>query len=147
MTQAQLARFWPKVGIDFETGCWPWLGATSDYGHGRFLLEARRGIRVERRAHTVAYEHFVGPIPEGLEPDHLCRNPACVNPAHLEPVTHRENMLRGETITARNAARTECPHGHPYDERNTYRYRGARYCRTCARDAMRRRRRLRVGVA
>lgn len=81
-------------------------------------------------AHRVAYEEIMGPVPEGLELDHLCRTRSCVNPSHLEPVTHRENMNRGDVATRR---KTHCPKGHPYDEENTGIYNGYRNCRACAR--------------
>ena len=84
-------------------------------------------------AHRFSYELHVGPIPTGLTLDHLCRNTLCVNPAHLEPVTMRENILRGYSPSANGARATHCPHGHPYNERNTgiTKTNGARFCRTC----------------
>lgn len=84
-------------------------------------------------AHRWAYELVVGPIPVGLTIDHLCRNPACVRPSHLEVVTMLENNLRAPTsVTAINSAKTHCPKGHPYDESNTYLMpSGGRDCRTC----------------
>lgn len=99
-------------------------------------------MRVNKRgqqAHRVAYELFVAEIPEGFDLDHLCRNRGCVNPDHLEPVTRRENLLRGETIPARNARITHCPQGHPYDAENTrIRPCGRRRCAACNREAARR---------
>jgi hypothetical protein len=118
-----------SVQID-DSGCWRWqLARMPREGYG---LGTRRGRRV--LAHRISYETFVGPIPEGMQLDHLCRVRHCVNPEHLEPVTPRENIMRSPiTQAALNAAKRECPQGHPYDEVNTYRYRGARICRACSR--------------
>ncbi len=81
--------------------------------------------------HRWSYNRFKGPIPEGMELDHLCRNRLCVNPNHLEPVTSRENTLRGETIPARLITVTHCPEGHEYTKDNTYTYKNMRHCREC----------------
>jgi hypothetical protein len=119
-------RFWEKVKI--TGGCWLWTARTRT-GYGLFHWE-----RKTVAAHRLAYEMLVAPIPEGLEIDHLCRVRRCVNPAHLEPVTCRENTLRGHTVPAANIAKTHCPQGHPYDEENTYvAKRGDRHCRKCQR--------------
>lgn len=128
-------RFWAKVDRRAAEECWPWLGMTRR-GYGRFYV-AKGALR---SAHRISYELLVGPIPEGLELDHLCRNHSCVNPAHLEPVTHRENVLRGEGLAAKCAVKTHCSKGHPYDEANTYiEPKGKkRHCRVCVAAATRR---------
>jgi hypothetical protein len=126
-------RFWEKV--DKSGGpdaCWLWLAHKGNKGYGSFAVNGR-----EPRAHRWAYERFVGPIPEGLLLDHLCRTPACVNPAHLEPVTNLENLRRGKSVrTMLNAQKTECLHGHPYTAENTYvgPRKPNRECRTCRSD-------------
>ena len=129
-------RFWSKV--DVLGDCWEWLGYRADNGYGRFVLGGR-GAAMEG-AHCVAYTLTVGPVPAGLELDHLCRNRGCVNPAHLEPVTHVENVRRGiagEVNGARQRGVTHCPQGHEYDEENT-RWgakgsgRWSRSCKACA---------------
>lgn len=125
-------RFWPKVQ---KTGsCWLWLGALHPTaGYGRIRLAGRGAPTVP--AHRVAYELLVGPIPDGLVLDHLCRNRGCVNPAHLEPVTNGENVRRGVSFSTANRRKTHCPKGHPYDAANTYLVRGQwRACRTCRRE-------------
>ena len=125
-------RFMMKVRIEpgpLPTPCWVWRRSTSN-GYGRFDLNGRRV-----RAHIIAFQLWRGAIPRGLVLDHLCRNRACSNPAHLEPVTNRENILRGENHVAIRARVTHCPNGHPYDAANTYRdVRNRRYCRTCRRE-------------
>lgn len=121
-------RFWEKV--DKTDGCWLWTGYTNARGYGQFYTGAGKKLS----AHIVAYLITGGIVPPGLELDHLCRNPSCVNPAHLEPVTHRENMLRGHNVASRAASATHCPRGHAYNAENTvYTKRGHRRCRTCAR--------------
>lgn len=125
-------RFWKWVSVgDGEDDCWIWMGYVRPDGYGAiFGTSYKNPLRV----HRVCYEFLVGPIPDGLELDHLCRNPRCVRPDHLEPVTHRENLLRGNTLTAKHARTTACPWGHPYDENNTYvSPSGGRQCRTCNR--------------
>ena len=122
-------RFDEKWIPEPNTGCWLWTAAIAR-GYGVFWFEGRQGP-----AHRYAYERWAGPIPDGLQLDHLCRVRNCVNPNHLEPVTCRENLLRGETFNATNAARTHCPQGHEYDEKNTYVWRSQRHCRPCRADA------------
>lgn len=119
-------RFWDKVRQQGE--CWQWLAYIHPGGYGRF----RVGRRVVQ-AHRWAYECLVGPIPGGLEIDHLCRNRACVNQDHLEPVTHEENVRRGELYLV-SGAKTHCPQRHEYTPENTYvRPNGKRQCLPCKR--------------
>jgi hypothetical protein len=122
-----IERFMAKV--EFTDTCWEWTARRDVLGYGQLLWNQRAG-----RAHRVAYEYFVGPIPDGLELDHLCRNPPCVNPDHLEAVTHRENVLRGESPSARHARKTHCPQGHDYTATRTGATKGKRYCQTCRRE-------------
>lgn len=126
MDARALTRWNAKVSR--TSGCWLFTGCTKPDGYGRFFYEGKQAL-----AHRVGYEHFVGPIPAGLSLDHLCRVRNCVNPAHLEPVTHAENVKRGIGPTAINATKTHCVHGHPFDEANTYIHptRGDRTCRAC----------------
>lgn len=120
-------RFWSKVEMQSMEGCWEWHAAKNSEGYGRYYFDGKA-----RPAHRLAYEAMRGPIPTGLQIDHLCRNRACVNLDHLEPVSGRVNVLRGEGPAARCARVTLCPQGHPYDEANTYiTTKGKRNCRAC----------------
>jgi hypothetical protein len=127
-----------RIEVD-ENGCWLWTGFSRSGGYGDLHHLGRI-----QRAHRLSYEAFVGPIPGDLTLDHLCRVRRCVNPEHLEPVTGRENTLRGESFAARYAKQTRCKHGHEYTPENTIRrYDGGRGCRICqrryGREAMKRR--------
>jgi hypothetical protein len=128
VTRTVEERFWVKV--DQSGDCWMWTGCIDRYGYGK--------LRGASSAHRLAYEIAVGPIPSGLVIDHICRVRSCVNPAHLEAVSMRENTLRGDTLAARNLGKTHCDKGHPFDEENTYiewnKYGNpSRRCRTCNR--------------
>lgn len=113
--------------------CTIWEGRIDRHGYGRL------GAHL---AHRVTYEREVGPIPDGMELDHLCRVRACVNPSHLEPVTKRENQIRGVGFVAINAAKTHCASGHAFDVANTYvKPNGRRQCRACNRGQAQRYRR------
>jgi hypothetical protein len=137
-------RFWPKVNKDGplpsnrpDLGpCWLWTGARNRQGYGSFFLSEGRWVW----PHRFAYELTYGPIPEDLVLDHLCRNPSCVRPGHLEAVLFRVNVLRGTSSAAENAYKTACVHGHRLDLFNTYRSpEGHRQCRICRADAETRR--------
>lgn len=125
-------RFWDKVQA-VDTGCWLWRGARSN-GYGRLKVAGRTCF-----AHRLAYIRLVGAVPPGLQIDHLCRVRECVNPAHLEAVTARTNILRGESPVAKNARKRLCPRGHElagvnlaiYLDRQGRQRRTCRRCRTC----------------
>lgn len=132
-------RFWAKVSREGpvsthrpELGpCWTWTAARTKGGYGTFGTGSRL-------VHRISYELLVGPIPEGLELDHLCRNRQCVRPEHLEPVTPKENQRRGFSVSGLNARKAHCDSGHEFNEANTHLTKnGARRCRACARERMR----------
>jgi len=127
VTGHDIERLRRQVSVS-ETGCWLWQGRVHPRtGYGQAWFDG-----TNRLAHRVMFTLVRGPIPAGLQLDHLCRVRHCVNPEHLEPVTARENTLRGVTLPAANAAKTECPRGHLYDTDNTYvDRRGGRHCRAC----------------
>ena len=122
-----IERFWSKVDMDGD--CWLWTAGRDTGGYSSFSVKGRRLY-----GHRFAYEALVGPIPDGLEIDHLCRVRHCVNPGHMEPVTSRENTLRGIAPAARNARKTHCKRGHEFTPENTHmRPNGHRQCRACRR--------------
>jgi hypothetical protein len=132
-----VAQRWAiKVQLPTDPGgCWEWVGGKNGacYGYGHIWIKDKW-----LKAHRVGYEMFVGPIPRGLELDHLCRNRACVNPSHLEPVSRRTNNNRGRSQSALNSRKTHCARGHEFTQENTY-YRPTggrpgRHCRRCRRE-------------
>lgn len=135
--KTHMERVFSKIEQLTECGCWIWMGSLNSDGYG----QAWDGEKM-RKSHALVYEMVVGPIPEGLEHDHKCRVRCCVNPAHLEPVTHGENMRRG---IARCAGVTHCRQGHPYSGRNLVVNRGRRSCREC-RSVACQDRRIRLGL-
>lgn len=133
-----MKRFWSKVAIDNVHLCWEWQASKKGTGYGSFYWDNRQNY-----AHRASYEIMFGQIPKGLVIDHLCRNHSCVNPYHLEAVTYSENTKRGEIIPPmgqggdkHNHLKIHCAHGHPFNEKNTYRHiqtngsihRGCRIC-------------------
>lgn len=125
-------RFWAKVDRRGDQECWEWQAYIEPRGYGRFRGGGRRQL-----AHRYAYELLVGPIPDGLHIDHLCRNRRCVNPAHMEPVTMRENILRGMASGAVAVRTNRCARGHDLTHAPP-RPRGVgRYCSDCARERAR----------
>jgi HNH endonuclease len=128
-----MAKRWASVderfnSYTFYTGdCIVWTGATTSNGYGQFSLNTKKMIP----AHRYTYERLHGPVTQGLELDHLCRNRACVNPGHLEMVTHKINTLRGYGPAGINARKTHCPKGHLYAGRNIRTGGNGRECRIC----------------
>lgn len=122
-------RLWILTAPEPNSGCWLWTGAVNPHGYAKIRIDGTDWL-----GHRLAYELFVGPIPRGLELDHKCRVRSCINPDHMEPVTGRENILRGESVSAQNARKTHCNHGHKFMPENTYVYpNGHRVCRACKR--------------
>src|ERR1700685_4802628 len=117
------SRFWGRVEYDTNGGCCLWSGGLRD-GYAAF----NDGTRM-RMGHHYRYETDIGPVPEGLQLDHVFSKRCCVNPHHLEPVTCRENLMRGDTLAARNAAKTVCLRGHPFTVENTQITKKGRHCK------------------
>lgn len=124
-------RFWNKV--DASASCWVWTAAKAGKGYGKYTTKID-GRQTYPYAHRYAWESLVGPIPDGMTLDHLCKNRLCVNPDHLEVVTQGVNSLRGNSGPALNARKTHCPAGHEYSKENTrISKQGYRACRACHR--------------
>lgn len=127
-----LKRLWGNIDFDAPGGCWQWTGSINHNGYGQITV-GMYGRHKTFLAHRAVYQQIVGPIrSETL--DHLCRNRACVNPSHLEPVTQRVNLLRGMSPAAQAARRDCCPRGHPYLPNNLLRGEKYRKCKRCHRE-------------
>lgn len=127
-------RFSNRYSVDPVTGCWNWIAGRTSRGYASIWVpEGKTGGKKGKcvLAHIASYTWKNGPVPKGLELDHTCRNPRCVNPDHLEPVTHKVNCLRGESPMALNARKTTCPRGHQYS--GAYKRTNGlnRYCQIC----------------
>lgn len=136
-------RFWPKVDADGD--CWVWMAGRTADGYGRFRADQETRVL----AHRWSYEILVGEIQLGFQLDHLCKNPPCVNPDHLQPVPPRENVRRS-SVRSRNVSKTHCPQGHPYSGENLIKSGSRRSCRVCKIASGRRsywRRRARLSAA
>lgn len=121
MNPKQIQRFMSKISI--KGNCWVWTGSKDKDGYGQVSLNNKTHL-----AHRISYELFNDTIPNGLTIDHLCKNTSCVNPDHLEIVTIKENIHRGESFSAINSRKTHCPKGHKYSGVDK---RGHRICNTC----------------
>lgn len=135
MRRSAVSRFMDKLEMITESGCWVWMACCNGNGYGRFGLSGRTVY-----AHRFAFELLRGPIPPGLEIDHLCRVRSCVNPYHMEAVTDRVNTLRGESVSALHHRKSKCSNGHALTGDNVRiefskisKY-GRRRCKQCARD-------------
>lgn len=128
-----MLRFEDFVMPEPNSGCWLWMASLNSGGYGKFKVN-----KCSEGAHRWIYEQVVGKIPHGLHLDHLCRVRSCVNPAHLEPVTQKENNLRGFGAAGLNARKTHCLRGHILSGDNLQiRPDGGRTCRKCRRDSRR----------
>lgn len=131
MVKTLQQRFWSKVELKESgliTDCWEWTACKDNDGYGRLYVSKNKNIL----PHRLSYELFNNKISKNKEIDHLCSNPSCVNPAHLESVTHKENLERSNNIGLHLKSKKECPKGHPYSGDNlTIDNAGSRRCRIC----------------
>ncbi len=130
LTEKHVYKLFDNIRVDVITECWEWLGYVNpDNEYGQFSMGQEHFL-----VHRVSYTHIIGPIPDGLVLDHLCRFRRCANPWHAEPITNKENILRGEGPSARQARQTHCEKGHPLEGDNLkITPSGKRRCRECIR--------------
>lgn len=146
-------RVWRRIEKRSAEECWPWGGATNTHKNRRGGPYGIIGSGGKRGGvmyvHRVVHESEIGPIPDGFQVDHLCGNPLCCNPAHLEAVPPGTNNARSASPTSENIKKTHCPREHEYSPENTGYRRGTtwRYCRTCAREAQRAKREQGISYA
>lgn len=137
-------RFLSKIKTDGRNryDCWFWDRPCPNRGYGQFYTRPKMYKYINHLSHRFSYELFIGKIPKDLCVDHLCRNRNCMNPGHMELVTIKENVLRGESFTAKNAKKKFCKYGHPLKGYNLYLVKTAkrngkvaisRHCRECGR--------------
>lgn len=127
MNKRTLLRFQKHIELDLLTACWLWKRYRDKDGYGKF----RSNEETTTLVHRISYEHWNGKIPKSLTIDHLCRNTSCCNPSHLEVVTLKENILRGNTIAAMHSKKTHCKNGHELSGDNLRLCTGRRRCKTC----------------
>lgn len=140
-SERDIERLRAAFAIDETTGCWAWTRHLNRDGYGHIRIGGTK-----YRAHRAAYMLLVGPIPDGLVLDHLCRNRGCVNPEHLEPVTDEVNRMRGNGNDAKARRTGRCVNGHEYTPENTYVRPEGRQCRACARERQARSGRIQAGL-
>jgi|SRR6266436_10149715 len=134
-TSEEARDFWTKVDMNgpkkpwMRKRCWIWRAFLTKKGYASITFRSKKTY-----AHILSYLIHIGPIGEGLEIDHKCRTTNCIRPSHLQAITHRENMLRGNTIVTMQTARTHCPKNHPLSGENLYVYAGKRGCFICRRE-------------
>lgn len=137
--EKEISRFHKYVMPEPMSGCWLWMGSLDGRGYGSMRVGNTAVGRSIVRTHRFSYELYKGPIPDDMCLDHLCRVRSCCNPDHLEPVTIRENILRGEALSAQRAKQTHCKNGHEFTPANTrVSPKNERICRACARERERR---------